>query len=53
MRHFITVDVDTSGHRNTNGNLEYLSTTLIIRKYLFLLFDGSGPLKSMFMLSNG
>ena len=51
VKHFITVAMDTSGQGKTNGNLEYLSTTF--RKYLFLLLEGSGPLKSMLIHSKG
>ena len=42
---------DISEQGKTNGNLEYSS--MIFRKYLFLLFEGNGPLKSMLILSNG
>ena len=47
----MTVCDDMFGHGNTNGNLEYSS--MIVRKYLFCVADGSGPLKSMFNLSIG
>ena len=47
----MTVCDDMFGHGNTNGNLEYSS--MIVRKYLFCVADGSGHLKSMFNLSIG
>lgn len=50
VRQFI-VGVDTSGHGKMNGNLENSSITF--KKYFFLLFDDSGPLKSMLILWNG
>ena len=51
LKHLITVGADTSGQGKTNGNLEYSS--IAFRKYLFLLLEGNGPLKSMLILSNG
>ena len=42
----ITVETVISGHGNTKGNLEYSS--IIVRKYTFLLVLGRGPLKSIF-----
>ena len=51
VRHLITVVVETSGHGNTNGNLENSSITF--KKYWFLLVVCKGTLKSMLILSNG
>ena len=51
VKHLITVEVVISEHGNTKGNLEYSSTT--VKKYLFSLLLGNGPLKSIFGLSNG
>ena len=47
----MTVCDDMFGHGNTNGHLEYSS--MIVRKYLFSVANGSGPLKSTFNLSIG
>ena len=41
---------DVSGAGNANGYLEYSSTT--VSMYLFEVLEGSGPLKSIFNLSN-
>ena len=41
----MTLSVDKSRHGNTYGNREYSSTT--VRKYLFWLLLGRGPLKSI------
>ena len=46
----MTVLAVISGQGKTKGKHEYSSMTL--RKYTFLLLEGSGPLKSMFNLSN-
>ena len=51
VKHLMTGVVDTSEHGNTKGNLEYLST--MVRKYLFPLLLGKGPLKSILIRSNG
>ena len=45
----MTVCDDMFGHENTHGNLEYSS--MIVRRYLFCVADGSSPLKYMFNLS--
>ena len=51
FKHLMTVCDDMFGHGNTNGYLEYSSMT--VRKHLFCVADGSGPLKPMFNLSIG
>ena len=50
-RHLITVEVIISEHGIAKGNLEYSSIT--VKKYLFLVADGTGPLKSMLIRSKG
>ena len=48
-RHLITVEVVMSEHGIAKGNLEYSSIT--VKKYLLLVADGTGPLKSMLIRS--
>ena len=51
QRHLITDGVCRSEHGIAKGNLENSSVT--VRKYLFFVTEGSGPLKSILMRSNG
>ena len=50
-KHFIIVGADTLVHGYANTKREYSST--IIRIYVFLDIDGTGPLKSTLSLSKG
>ena len=47
---FTTVAVETSVQGTAKSNIEYSSATL--SRYLFCVFDGKGPLKCKFSLSN-
>ena len=50
-RHCMTLRVLTSLHGKTKGNRLY--SLMMLRKYVFWLFDFKGPLKSIFSGSKG